>query len=120
MYLSGGEGYGLMPQEAMATGLPMIVANNTGMKEYLTPQNALLVECPSYEKCDSMSAVFNMDLFVTKPNYDQAVEYLRWAYNNRETLPAIGEQGHKDATRATWEEVALEALFHIREYAKTL
>jgi len=120
IYLSGGEGYGLMPQEAMATGLPMIVANNTGMKEYLTPQNALLVDCLSHEKCESMSAVFNMELFVTKPNYDQAIDHLRWAYNNRETLLDMGTQGYRDATNTTWEEVALEALYHIREYAKTL
>lgn len=43
IYLSAGEGFGLKPLEAMGTGLPVICTYNTGMKEYLTGQNALLV-----------------------------------------------------------------------------
>jgi glycosyltransferase involved in cell wall biosynthesis len=34
VFPSRGEGFGLPPLEAMATGLPTIVANNTGMSEY--------------------------------------------------------------------------------------
>lgn len=37
VFPSRGEGFGLPPLEAMATGLPTIVADNTGMSEYCDP-----------------------------------------------------------------------------------
>ncbi len=120
MYLSGGEGYGLMPKEAMCTGLPMIVANNSGMKEYLTPENALLVECPEIEICSTMSAVYYQDLYVAKPNYDQAVEHLRWAYNNRPALYEMGWKASQEVSVSTWDDKALEALYYIEEYAESI
>lgn len=120
MYLSGGEGYGLMPQEAMATGLPMIVANNTGMQEYVNPGNAMLVDCPTIERCETMSQVFNAEFFTAKPDYDMAVDLLRYAYHNREKIYDLGMKASAEVTISTWDDKALEALYYIHDYAESL
>lgn len=120
LYLSGGEGYGLMPQEAMATGLPMIVANNTGMREYINANNALLVECPTIELSQSMTSVYGEDFYTAKPDYDMAVDLLRYAYNNREKVYDLGMQGSADVTVSTWDDKAMEALYYIHEYAESI
>jgi glycosyltransferase involved in cell wall biosynthesis len=44
---SRGEGFCLPPVEAMATGLPVIVAKNTGMLEYCNEEYNYPIECPN-------------------------------------------------------------------------
>ena len=46
IFPSRGEGLGLPPLEAMATGLPCIFANNTGMSEYADERYNYPVPCP--------------------------------------------------------------------------
>ena len=42
---TAGEGFGLIPLEHMATGLPVIVSENSGCLEYVNPSYNLGVEC---------------------------------------------------------------------------
>lgn len=42
---SRGEGFGLPPLQAMATGLPCIIADNSGMKEYIHRSCCIPVKC---------------------------------------------------------------------------
>lgn len=102
IYLSGGEGFGLMPLEAMATGLPMIVANNTGMLEYLKPGNHLPVACPKMVKDMTYTLGYGYDAFTRDPDYEQAVEQIRWAYNHRDQLHQIGDAGMEESLRWEW------------------
>jgi len=44
-FLHCGEGWGLSGQEAMATGLPVLVSDYSGTQEYATKNTAYLVEC---------------------------------------------------------------------------
>ena len=120
IYLSSGEGYGLMPMEAMATGLPMIIADNTGMREYANKDVALMVDCPTTELSQSLTAAYGESHFTVVPDFDQAVEHLRWAYHNRTQLYELGEKGSAHVTRQTWDEVALAAMYHITEYANSI
>lgn len=120
MYLSRGEGYGLMPMEAMATGLPMIIADNTGMREYASTDVALMVDCPTTAIDESLTAAYGETHFSVHPDFDQAVEQLRWAYRNRPQLYDLGEKGSAHVTRRTWDEVALEAMYQITEYANSI
>ncbi len=87
VYLSKGEGYGLPPREAMATGLPTIFAKNTGMLSMASAYNwpvptAQTVPSPlggNWQLCD----------------YDYAIEAMRWVYHNRDEAYERGVQGAK-------------------------
>lgn len=117
IYLSGGEGYGLMPKEMMATGLPMISVINTGMHEYLRHTDVLYV--PS----DKMvpSPFFNRSYRETgfemhTPDMEAAVAHLRWAYGNREALYDLGMRGSTSALKDTWDLIGQEAYNKLRTH----
>jgi glycosyltransferase involved in cell wall biosynthesis len=109
LYLSGGEGLGQMPLEAMATGLPVICANNTGMMEYLREDNAMLVPTIGRTRADSLSMGFNFEATMCQPDVGVAVEYLRWAYKHKEELCDIGDAGYYESLKWSWDDVAAKA-----------
>lgn len=109
LYLSGGEGLGQMPLEAMSTGLPVICAANTGMLEYLTNDNALLVPTMSRVRADSLSLAFDYTATMCQPDISVAVDHLRWAYTHRQELYDIGDTGYYSSLKWTWDRVCEEA-----------
>lgn len=117
VYLSGGEGFGLMPLEAMACGTAVICAYNTGMTDYLTAGNALLVIRHKPEPAPTYTAFFGPEFKPQQllPDFDEAVAVIRWAGDHRANgLRAIGKQAAKDAGRRTWDASgrALYGLLH--------
>ena len=112
IYLSGGEGFGLMPLEAMACGTPVVCAYNTGMMDYLTPDNAVLVKEHTPEPATTYTARFEFDHepMQLRPDFDEAVSAIRWASEHRDrSLPAIGVRAAADAGRMTWAEAGKRA-----------
>lgn len=106
IYLSGGEGFGLMPLEAMACGVPVVCAYNTGMKDYLTEDNAILVKGHTTEPATTYTARFGLDFqpLQLRPDFDEAVAAIRWASDNREgALLDVGRKAAVDAGQRTWE-----------------
>ena len=87
LFLSKGEGFGMPPREAMATGMPVIFANNTGM--------------------ESMDSIYNWGIRTAKtepsplggnwriPDWDQAIDAMRWVYEHQEKAFSLAEQGAK-------------------------
>lgn len=110
LYLSSGEGFGLMPLEAMATGTPVICAANTGMLEYLTPHNALMVPCPTMAVVESLGKATDGERIGYQPDFDVAVAHLRWAYDHRSELDDIGQTAARDAATWTWDKAGHTAL----------
>lgn len=117
MYLSGGEGFGLMPLEAMACGLPVICAANTGMLDYLTADNSLPVGSTGTRKNLGYSLRFGVDCYEETPDQDTARDWLRWCFENREEAAALGRRAAEDAQAWTWQRAGerargqLETLF---------
>jgi len=88
VFPSHGEGFGLIPLEHMATGLPSIVADNTGMSQYCNPEYNLPVEC------DIMPGIYGTWCGQSyKPNEWQIEEYIKWAYENRDAAKELGRKG---------------------------
>ena len=110
LYLSSGEGFGLMPLEAMATGTPVICAANTGMLEYLTPHNSLMVPCPTMAAVESLGMATDGARMGYQPDFDAAVAHLRWAYDNRSALNGVGYIASQDAATWTWARAGQSAL----------
>lgn len=76
MFLSKGEGFGMTPREAMATGLPVILADNTGMSDVCDYKYNWPVPTDHME-----SSPLGGDWCV--PDWDYAVDCLRYIYKNR-------------------------------------
>ena len=89
LYLPKGEGYGLTPREAMATGLPTIVADHTGMK----PMCNSIYNYPIPTHHTEVSKELGGDWYI--PNFDYAVDVLRWMYENRKAAYETAFKGAK-------------------------
>jgi len=77
VYPSKGEGFGLPPREAMATGLPTIFANHTGMTTLANEKYNWPVPV---EKLEQSPLGGNWRLC----DWDYFIEAMRWVYHNRE------------------------------------
>ena len=115
VYLSGGEGFGLMPLEAMACGLPVICAYNTGMMDYLTADNALLVPSVGKRKNVGYSVRFGVDCYEETPDQDVASDLLRWCFEDRAAAAAVGRRAAEAAQAWTWQRAGERALLHLTE-----
>lgn len=111
LYLSAGEGFGLMPLEAMATGLPVILAANTGLLDYANAGNALLVQCPKQVRAVEYEKRFGGVYWQAEPDFDQTVELIRWAFYNRRAAYQVGAQAAQDVqAHWTWAQAGERAL----------
>ena len=116
VYASKGEGFGLMPLEAGATGLPIICAYNTGMMDYLSSDVAYLIETEKMERSKEYSDRFGGDLYWCKPSIDQMVEHIRYVFYNREESLKTGKRFSQMAHKMTWEKAAIKAISQIKQY----
>ena len=116
LYLSGGEGYGLMPLESMACGTPVIAPIHTGMADYLTPANTLEVPTVGMEESPTYDFRFGYKAFQRLPDGDAVIERLRWAYFNHDALTALGTRAAADAATLTWDRAGEQALAHLQAH----
>lgn len=92
LYLSRGEGCGRPPREAMAMGLPLICADNTGMRPICDERYMSPVETKEWSP-----ATIGGEW--AEPDWDQAIEALRWHYENRDEARVKAERGAKWISR---------------------
>lgn len=110
LYMSGGEGYGLMPKEMMATGLPMITVINTGMLDYLREDMVLFVPAVGMQDSIPLNCTYRASgIQEYVPDRHIAVEHLRWAEGNRDKLADLGIRGARWVFTDTWESIGYDA-----------
>jgi len=100
---SRGEGFGLPPLEAMATGLPCIMTNWSGLKDFGDKNDTLLLD---YKLVPAEN--FTKDIYKeecgdwAEPDFEDLKKKMRWAYENRTKMREMGkaasERVHKDWT----------------------
>lgn len=86
MFLSKGEGFGMTPREAMATGLPTILADNTGMSGVCNASYNWPVPTRHMES-SPLGGEWDV------PDWDYAVEVLRDIYERRDQAYAKAFKG---------------------------
>lgn len=90
--LHRGEGWGIPQMEAMLMGNPIISTNVGGIHEYLTDQkDSLLV---GYKKVPVSNTRnqhwYTPDQNWADPDIDEAIEKMKWVYENQKKLSGIG------------------------------
>lgn len=99
-----GEGFGLPPIQAMATGLPTIVTNWSGCTEYANPEycypiNYKMIPSPHWDTGGEWA----------EPDFDHLVELMRYCYNNREEAAAKGKKAAEWIKQQwTWDSICTD------------
>ncbi len=86
LFATKGEGYGMPPREALCTGMPVIYANHTGMRDledYAWPVMTDYTEdCP-------IGGLWRI------PDWDELIEQMRCVYEHREQAAALSYESAK-------------------------
>lgn len=87
-----GEGFGLTPLEAMATGVPAIVTGWSGPLEYMTPEVGWLINHTMAPAKDFSESVYKEDCGEwANPSVDHLVQLMRYAYEHQDEVKAKGK-----------------------------
>lgn len=100
-----GEGFGLTPLEAMATGVPAIVTNWSGPCEYLNEKDGWLLDYTM-----TPATVFTQETYKeecgdwAEPSKEHLKKLMRYAYEHREEVKMKGKMAAERIRRDwTWE-----------------
>jgi len=125
IHLSRGEGFSLPQIEAAACGLPVISCNNTGMSEYLTDDNALLVKTDETEVCSPemhwITAYYQGQQFpkLGRAQIEQSKKHMEFAINNYPELLAKGKSLRESVYRDyTWSKATERVAKRIKEISE--
>lgn len=114
VYPSRGEGFGITPLEAMATGLPAIVPNAHGISEYFDPEYMLEVKVGHMEP--ALTRKFKGqnigDMIVV--DVEDLRKQMRYAYNNQQEMKLLGLKASEYVKEFTYKKTA-EKLGNILE-----
>ncbi len=105
VYPSMGEGFGITPLEAMATGLPCITVNAHGISEYFNPDVMMGVE---YSEVPAMYNRFKgQDVGnMVQADEDDLRKQMRWAFSHQTEVLAMGQEASEYVKKYTYAETA--------------
>jgi glycosyltransferase involved in cell wall biosynthesis len=106
VYPSRGEGFGITPLEAMATGLPAIVPNAHGISAYFDPE--YMLEVKATEKTPALYNRFKgQDVgSMVAPDVKDLRAKMRYAYNHQAEMKALGKKASKYVEQFTYKRTA--------------
>lgn len=106
VYPSRGEGFGITPLEAMATGIPAIVPNAHGISEYFNPEYMLEAKvegtCPGLYNRFKGQDVGNMVVC----SVDDLRAKMRYAYSHQAEMKELGAKASKYVAQWTYAKTA--------------
>jgi glycosyltransferase involved in cell wall biosynthesis len=118
VYPSRGEGFGITPLEAMATGMPAIVPNAHGISEYFNSNYMLEVKVA--EKCPGLVGKFRGqdigEMVICDVN--DLRQQMRFAYNNQNRMHQMGRFASDYVQRYTYQETAGRLADILRRWQK--
>ena len=100
-----GEGFGMTPMEAMATGIPTIVTGWSGPSEYMTPDIGWTLDYTLVPAKNFSTQVYKEDCGNwSEPNKEQLIELMRYAYTHQDEVKQKGKNAAKHMKENwTWE-----------------
>ena len=112
-----GEGFGLPPLEAMATGLPTIVTNWSGPVDFADPADTLLLPY-KMERSHEFDAIYQDFLSPgetsgewAEPDFGELKRLMRWCFEHRGESRMMGMQSAERLSRDwTWQKKVKELL----------
>lgn len=118
VYPSRGEGFGITPLEAMATGMPAIVPNEHGISEYFNNKYMLEVQAP--EKCPGLYNRFRGtnvgDMVVC--DVDDLRKQMRYAVNHQAEMKELGRSASEYVKGWTYRHTAERLAEIIKRWQK--
>ena len=95
VFPSRGEGFGLPPLEAMATGLPTIFSDNTGMSEFANPKVNYPIMCDKTSQALRYPPEWGNVGYWYEPDEMQFRETMRDVFENEDMSREIGKSASK-------------------------
>lgn len=115
VFPSRGEGFGMTPLEAMATGLPAIIPNAHGLTEYFNSE--YMIEVAIKEKCPAIYSRYkNMDvgeMYVS--DTDDLRKKMRWCVTHQQEILNLGKKASEYVKRWTYKEGVDKITSHLKE-----
>lgn len=100
VFPSRGEGFGITPLEAMATGLPAIVPNAHGISEYFNKD--CMLEVDATEKCTAIYRRLTDVGDMRVCSVDDIKKQMQWCVDNPDKARAMGEKASKYVKKWTY------------------
>lgn len=119
VYPSRGEGFGITPLEAMATGLPAIVPNAHGISEYFNAN--YMLEVKADERCPGLYHSFKGQDVGKMVVCDVADlrQQMRFAYNHQQQMKELGSKASEYVKAYTYQRTAERLAEIIKKWEST-
>jgi glycosyltransferase involved in cell wall biosynthesis len=119
LFPSRGEGFGMTPLEAMATGMPAIVPNEHGISEYFNEE--YMYEVKIKEKCPAIYARYKgQDVGkMVVADVDDLAKKMRYAYEHQEETIAMGKAASEYVKKWTYANTAKQIYGIVEELLST-
>lgn len=116
VYPSRGEGFGITPLEAMATGMPAIVPNEHGISEYFDKR--YMLEVKATDRCVGLYNRFkgqDTGQMVVADVADLRRQ-MRYAYTHQADMKALGKKASKYVQKYTYAKTAEALAAKVKEW----
>lgn len=119
VYPSRGEGFGITPLEAMATGMPAIVPNAHGISEYFNAN--YMLEVKADERCPGLYHSFKgQDVGeMVVCDVEDLRKQMRFAYNHQQQMKELGKAASEYVKSYTYQQTAEKLSVIIKRWNET-
>jgi len=120
VYPSSGEGFGLVPLEAMAVGRPVILTNYSGMTEYIDERYCYPLEIEGVQRAELYNRIYNADGSWAMISVDKLRDAMQHIYDNYEEATEKGRLASEYAlSHWTWKQAGKRAYRILEEFRYT-